>query len=123
VSARRPHGFTLLEVLVALAVVSLALVALVRAAGLSADALARERETTMATWVASNVIADVRLGERFPEIGRSEGVMPMGTGDWYWRLDVQGSDDPAIRRLEVAVFEDAARARPVTSLTGFAGPP
>lgn len=122
-SARRPHGFTLLEVLVALAVVSLALVALVRAAGLSADALARERQTTLATWVAANVIADVRLGERFPAIGRSEGVMPMGTSDWYWRLEVQGSDDPAIRRLEVAVFEDPARVRPATSLTGFAGPP
>jgi general secretion pathway protein I len=117
----RMRGFTLLEVLVALAVVALALVALVRATGLSAAALSREREVTLATWVASNVVTDVRLAERIPEPGRREGSMRMGMRDWYWRLEVQGTDDPAIRRLEVGVFEDAARTRPVTSLTGFAG--
>ena len=117
----RVRGFTLLEVLVALAVVALALVALVRATGLSANALARERDVTLATWVASNVVTDVRLAERNPEPGRREGSMRMGTRDWYWRLEVQGTDDPAIRRLEVGVFEDAARTRPVASLTGFAG--
>jgi general secretion pathway protein I len=115
------RGFTLLEVLVALAVLSLALVALVRATGLAAGALARERDTTLATWVAANVVTDLRLGERFPALGRREGVMRMGTREWYWRAEVQGTDDPAIRRLEVGVFEDPARAQPVTSLTGFAG--
>jgi hypothetical protein len=47
--------------------------------------------------------------------------MRMGTREWYWRAEVQGTDDPAIRRLDVGVFEDSARERPVTSLTGFAG--
>jgi general secretion pathway protein I len=117
----KARGFTLLEVLVALAVVALALVALVRASGLSADALARERDVTLATWVASNVVTDLRLAERNPGVGRREGSMRMGPREWFWRLEVQGTDDPAIRRLEVAVFEDAARSRPVASLTGFAG--
>lgn len=118
---RRPHGFTLLEVLVALAVVALALVALVRAAGLSAQGLAREREVTFATWVASNVVVDVRSTERFPPAGRRDGTMEMGPRTWYWRLDVQDTDDPALRRLEVSVYDDPARTRPVSSLTGFAG--
>lgn len=117
------RGFTLLEVLVALAVVALALVALVRASGLSADALAREREVTLATWVAANVVADSRLEGRLPETGRSEGSMRMGIRDWYWRLEVQATDDPAVRRLEVAVYADPARTRPAASLTGFAGAP
>jgi general secretion pathway protein I len=121
VNARRAAGFTLLEVLVALAVITLALVALVRAAGLSADALARERETTLAAWVAANVIDDLRLGEPFPALGRRDGAMRMGTRDWYWRVEIVASDDPALRRLEVAVYADPARAQPVTSLTGFAG--
>lgn len=118
---RAVRGFTLLEVLVAVAVVALALVALVRAAGLSAQGLAREREVTFASWVAANVVVDVRTTERFPAPGRRDGTMPMGPRTWYWRLEVQDTDDPALRRLEVAVYDDAARTRPVSSLTGFAG--
>jgi general secretion pathway protein I len=116
------RGFTLLEVLVALAVIAIALVALVRVTGLSADALQRERETTLATWVASNVIVDLREGERFPALGARDGSMRMGTRDWYWRVEVNTTEDPAIRRLEVSVFADPQRTQPVTSLTGFAGP-
>lgn len=118
---RYPAGFTLLEVLIALAVVALTLVALLRASGMAADALMREREVTLATWVAANVLSDVRMQESFPAVGLRTGSMTMGFRDWAWSLSVQATDDPAMRRLEVRVFADPARTQGVTSQVGFAG--
>lgn len=124
---RRLRGFTLLEVIVALAVIAIALLALVRAAGIGARTLGHERTVTLATWVAADVLAETQLRERFPPAGRRDGTMRMGTGTFRWELVVQATTDPAIRRLDVRVFEaldERARrsdAAPVATLTGFAG--
>ena len=121
----RARGFTLLEVVIALAVVAIALLGLVRTAGLGARALSHEREATLANWVAANVLAETRLRERFPPIGRRDGRMDMGPIAFRWLLVVQASEDPAIRRLDVHVFPDhgaiAESDPPVASMTGFAG--
>jgi general secretion pathway protein I len=114
-------GFTLLEVLIALAVIALALVALVRTAGVGADALAHERETTLASYVAANVLADVRLREIFPPTGKREGYQRQGARDWRWELVVQGTSEPALRRLDVRVFHSGEASDPVFTLVGFAG--
>lgn len=117
----RRRGFTLLEVLVALAVVALGLVALVQtAAGCGRD-LERQRDLTLATWVAADAIARVRLGEPFPAPGRRDGVARMGPREWYWEMVVQPTEEPQMRRIDVRVFRDPARTEAVASLTGFAG--
>jgi general secretion pathway protein I len=121
--ARSRRGFTLLEVLIALAIVALTLVALVRSTGLGTNALAREREVTLATWVAANVITELRVEEGFPAPGRRDGRMRMGEREFVWELTVQNTDEPALRRLDVRVYEDDARTRPIASLAGFAGAP
>ena len=68
---QRCGGFTLLEVLVALLLLALAMVALVRAAGLEARALSQLQDATVAQWVASNVLAETRLTGRPPAQGRT----------------------------------------------------
>lgn len=117
------RGFTLLEVLIALLLLGLALAALVRLAGLEARAAAQLRERTLAQWVASNALAETRLSDPFPGIGRREGEATLGARRWRWRLEVQSTDEESIRRMDVRVFaaeadrdEDAAAAE----LTGFA---
>lgn len=116
---RRGRGFTLLEVLVALLLVALALAALVRTAGSEARNLALLQESTIASWVAANVVAEVRLRPGLPEPGRSEGRARMGQREWRWRLEVQGTDLPEVRRLDVQVFLEGLE-QPAASLTGFA---
>ncbi len=117
-------GFTLLEVLVALLVLAIALVALVRTAALEARALAQVRDATLAQWVAANVLAEVRLSEARPAPGRRRGDAEMGGRRWRWVLDVATTEEPSIQRLDVAVFVDdaAAEARDEAQarLTGFA---
>lgn len=116
----RTRGFTLLEVLVALAVVALALVALVRSVGLGAAALAHEREVTYAHWVAANVLARTRLSERFPALGKRDGTERLADREWRWELVVQATDAPGLRRLDVRVF-GRDREASLAALSGFAG--
>jgi len=118
---RNERGFTLLEVLIALAVVALALTALVRAASLGADALDRERVITLATWTAQNVLAETRLRGGLPAIGRTEGNTRQGPARHYWTLTVSSTDEPGIRRADVQVYADAESREPLTSLSGFLG--
>lgn len=119
---RKPAaGFSLLEVLVALAIVAMALTAVVRAAGLGADAVRVERERTFATWVAANVLTETILAEPFPAPGERNGRQRMGPAEFTWTLVIQTTADPDIRRLDVRVFASEDRSRVVTTLSGFAG--
>jgi general secretion pathway protein I len=115
-------GFTLLEVLVALLLMSLALAGLMRLSALEARAAAQLRDTTLAQWVASNAIAETRLRESFPAIGTREGESAMAGRQWRWRMRVSGTEEPTIRRLDVSVFAPEAREGEalVANLTGFA---
>ncbi|MCB1555103.1 MAG: type II secretion system minor pseudopilin GspI [Xanthomonadales bacterium] len=117
---QRCGGFTLLEVLVALLLLALAMVALVRAAGLEARALSQLQDATVAQWVASNVLAETRLTGRPPAQGRAEGQVDMAGRSWRWQLDAKATDEPGLVRLDVRVYDRAVSdGSTASSLTGF----
>lgn len=122
----RALGFTLLEVLIALLLLSLTLTALIRLSGLEARATTHLRDTTFAQWVAANAIAEARLRGNLVGGTRSEGETTLGQRAWRWQLDTQSTEEPSVLRLEARVFavdRDAASLddeSPVASLTGFA---
>lgn len=117
---RQAAGFTLMEVMIALAILALALAAAIGAAGQGARTAAALTEKTHAQWVAANVIADLRLRQQWPAPGRKEGRAALMGRQWHWEMQVKETDDPALRRVEVAVFADGAKA-PATTLLGFLG--
>ena len=112
-------GFSLLEVLVALAVLALAMSALIRTAALQGEGLNDARQRSYAQWVAANVITQARLSGALPVEGTSAGEMRMGEVQWRWRMVVLPTPVAGIRRLEVSVA--TAQGRNVLVLSGFAG--
>lgn len=114
------RGFTLIEVLVALAIVALALLGLTRVAAMQVGDFDALRERTLAGWVAANVLAEARLARALPSIGRSDGHVELAARSWRWTRDISATPDPDVRRIDVRVFA-ANATEPSASLSGFAG--
>ena len=116
-------GFTLLEVLVALAVVAIALAALVSAATGQIKIAERTRDKAIAGWVAANVLTDLKLREHFPEPGERTGEVAMANQRFSWRALVQTTVESDLRRIDlrVSLKVQGAPDQPVLSRTEFAG--
>lgn len=98
------RGFTLLETVIALAVISIALGAAIRASSFGADRAHALQQRTLAGWVATNVINELRASRSFPEMGAVEGKARQGVHDFVWRQEVGPTPNLSFRRLEVKVY-------------------
>ena len=95
-------GFTLVEVLVALAIVTLGMAALLAAVGSSADSAGYQRDKTLAEWVALNRIEETRLALQRPTKGKSEGETEMAGVKWKWAQEVLETEVKGILRIDVS---------------------
>jgi general secretion pathway protein I len=116
----RQLGFTLLEILVALAVLALAMGAVIKAASDYTASQAHLRDRTMATWVARNVLAEFQARGDWPSVGEQKGTAEMGSREWRWLARTSQTDEAELRRLDVEVRpEDSDTTEPLTTLSGF----
>ena len=95
-------GFTLIEVLVALAIVAIGMTALMTALTSSAGTTIYMRDKTLAEWVALNQIEAVRLSLQRPQKGETDGDAEMAGRKWKWHQEVMETEVKGIMRVDVS---------------------
>lgn len=114
------HGFTLLEIMVALAVLALAMSAVIKAAADYTDNQSYLRDRTMTAWVARNVLVQHQLENQWPRVGERKGTLLMGRREWQWLANISQTDEEKLRRIDVEVRAlDDDDEDPITVLSGF----
>jgi len=119
---RSSHGFTLLEVLVALTIVALSLTAVTASMSQMIEAARTMRNRTYASWIAQNRIAELRLADAIPDVGASNGEVQFANTDWSWRAVVTETGVEDLYKIDVSVSL-AGSDDSIRTVTGFVGPP
>lgn len=117
--AARRAGFTLVEVLVALAIVAIALLASLRAAGQSTGNVEELRSRLLAGWVAENLLAEHRARGDWLPLGIQRGNEREGGVEFVWREEIIATPNPAFRRIDVYVSLTSEEPRTLAHYTGF----
>jgi general secretion pathway protein I len=118
-------GFTLIEVLIALAILAIALTAAMRAASIATDSANETKLRTLATWIAQNRIAEINAlsVNNLPGAGESNGRQTMANIDFEWKQKISNTPNTAFRKIEVQVLRPsglgADREQWLANLSGF----
>ena len=117
------RGFTLIEVLAALVIVSLGMLGVIEAIGNTASNSTRMRDRTIAHWIAMNRLTTARLETRAPNIGKTSDEVEMAGRRWRWTMEVSETPVPTMRRIDVSVgeAENEDDARTLATISGFYG--
>jgi general secretion pathway protein I len=99
----RARGFTLIEVLVALAIVTFGMAALLASLTSSADTASYLRDKSFAEWIGLNRIAELRVANRRASLGKTTGTVEYAGRDWQWQQEVLELQVEGLRRVDVSV--------------------
>jgi general secretion pathway protein I len=119
----RQSAFTLLEVLIALAIFASAGIALMQATATHLTSLTSLEEITFANYVASNRLVEVALEGGMPATGERSGKAEMGGRTFYWKQKVEATTDKDLRAVTVEVRIGEKDESAVVALTGYRGRP
>lgn len=112
------QGFTLVEVLVSLTIVSVALMAGLRASGTLTNNAQRQLDMALAQSCAENTLQTIKLAEQFPSIGdSSQNCLQLGKNFQVY-LKIRPTPNPAFRRVDVQVLDQKS---PLMSLSTVIG--
>lgn len=117
------RGFTLIEVLIALAILAIAMAAISRTSIVATDTTLALKERTLGTWIAQNRLADNIAHKRFPSTGTNEGEETQAGVAFKWRETVSETPEPHFRRIEIQVFSPTDPNRTIGNLIGFLSKP
>ncbi len=115
----RERGFTLVEVLVALTIVSVALMAALRAVGVLTLGSEELRARTLAQWSAENRLAQMRVQREFPNVGSNRYDCAQGAVALECVEEIFATPNASFRRVELTVHDPADGHR-LARLVGFA---
>lgn len=115
---RHESGFTLLEVLVALAILAIALTAAMRAISVASTQTQEINERMLAEWVAQNRIATYRAFSQWVEPGINTGEAEEGGVQFRYEENIKATANQLFRRIDVSVYKIGSESR-LAVVTGF----
>ncbi len=119
----RCRGFTLLEVMVALVIVALGMIAVHQQLGRYAAGVAFIEEKTLASWIATNRVTELSVAPVWPELGDDEDEIEYAGRLWHLRTEVTETEVPNLRRVDVYVSPADDPDRVVQRVMGLVEPP
>ena len=122
VAVSQRNGFTLIEVMVALAIVAFSLSAVAASMAQMIDTANAMRERTYASWIAQNKIAEMRLANVIPTVSATSGDIDYANYRWAWRAVVSETGVENLFRVDVSVSYPGADSE-IRTVSGFIGEP
>jgi len=124
-TGRKSSGFTLIEVMIALAIFAIVSTTLIKSATQTVSQSRIIQERTMAQWIAESEMQTLRLQprtqENFPSQGTNLISQVMGGREWQVEVDVRTTENELVRRVEITVFDEQDLDTPLANLSGFLG--
>ena len=118
----RSRGFTLIEVVVALAIVAIGMLAVFKTIGDTVNNVTVLRDRSFATWIADNRITEIRISGEMPSVEETAGEVEFGGRRWHWVTTVSQTQVQGLRRIDVSVRRDGdAENSSLVNLAGFVG--
>lgn len=113
-------GFTLIEVLVALAIAAVGLGAVAKSMGQNIDVADRLTNKMLATWVASNHIAKLHIERKYLSGGSEDNSATMGGREWAIETTYTPTINNELARVDISVYlESEGRRQLAARLFGF----
>ena len=116
-------GFTLLEVMVALAIVALGMMAVHTQLNRYAVGAAIIENKVLASWIASNRIAELSVAPQWPPLGQTRDEVDYAQRIWTWRTQVSETPVENLRRVDVSVALADQPEQVLHTVTGLLEPP
>ncbi|HQZ45431.1 MAG TPA: type II secretion system minor pseudopilin GspI [Usitatibacteraceae bacterium] len=115
----RERAFTLVEILVAMAILAIALAATTRAASLATDGARDTRARLLATWSAGNRMAEMRARGLFPAPAVTTATVEQGGLSLVVEETVTDTPNPTIRRVDFSISDARVPGRVLATHTAF----
>ena len=119
----RNAGFTLIEILVALAVIAIAVAAVVAAVSGNVKNEAYIQDRTLAHWVAMNKVAELQVTKAWPAPVTQHGESLLASQEWSWQTKVSTTDDADVLRLDVDVYADKDQKESLATMVAYLSRP
>lgn len=117
--AAKKAGFTLIEVMLAMAVFSIAGVALLGVADNNYRNISHLEEKMFASWVASNQLVEASLDPTWPPKNNRKGKVELAGKTWYWQQKVVKTTNKELRSVVMEVRADEDDESVITSMMTY----